>query len=114
MKEEWTEEENEKLVDLHNKLGNRWASIARALNGRTDNCVKNHFYSQFRKAIRIINDLMKKNGIKSFKPIKTSFIKQIIGVTEVENRKEDNISDQFQKMSQDLQEEMLRYSLEEF
>jgi myb proto-oncogene protein len=36
-------------------VGNRWAQIAKELPGRTDNNIKNYFYSTLRKAIRKVN-----------------------------------------------------------
>lgn len=51
-KSAWSTEEENILFASHSKLGNRWKDIARALPGRTDNSVKNHFYSTVRRALR--------------------------------------------------------------
>ena len=39
----WTQEEDELLIKLHDKLGNRWAKIKGHLSSRTENAVKTRF-----------------------------------------------------------------------
>jgi len=43
------------IFKAHRKYGNKWADISKYLVGRTDNSIKNHFYSTLRKSLRRIN-----------------------------------------------------------
>ena len=51
-KDSWSDFEKRKIFDLHKLYGNSWSQIAANLEGRTDNAVKNFFYSHLRKKIR--------------------------------------------------------------
>jgi len=47
--DDFTEEEDKRIIALHEQHGNQWKKIATFLNGRTGNRVKSRFYSLSRK-----------------------------------------------------------------
>lgn len=48
-KKAWTEEDELSMIVAHKKYKNRWADISESLKGRSNNTIKNKFYSVFRK-----------------------------------------------------------------
>ncbi|XP_048136559.1 transcription factor WER-like isoform X2 [Rhodamnia argentea] len=48
---DFSEEEDDLIIRLHNLLGNRWSLIAGRVPGRTDNQVKNHWNTHLSKRL---------------------------------------------------------------
>ncbi|KAK1685172.1 hypothetical protein QYE76_046020 [Lolium multiflorum] len=58
----FTAEEEETLIKLHNKLGNKWSKIAASLPGRTDNEIKNVWNTHLKKRVAASAGEQKKTG----------------------------------------------------
>ncbi|KAM0790626.1 hypothetical protein ACM66B_004488 [Microbotryomycetes sp. NB124-2] len=48
VKSEWTPEEEQIIIDLYERIGSKWAEMAKHLPGRPDNAIKNHFNAALR------------------------------------------------------------------
>lgn len=51
-KTNWTPEEDQIIIDAHQRLGNKWTAISKLLNGRPANAIKNHWNSTLLKRIQ--------------------------------------------------------------
>ncbi|KAJ9182278.1 hypothetical protein P3X46_006293 [Hevea brasiliensis] len=57
----FTEEEEETIIKLHEMLGNRWSAIAAKLPGRTDNEIKNVWHTHLKKKLKQKQDSKSNN-----------------------------------------------------
>ncbi|KAG2333939.1 hypothetical protein Bca4012_000965 [Brassica carinata] len=48
----FTDAEEERIMELHSQLGNRWSKIASHFPGRTDNEIKNHWNTKIKKKMK--------------------------------------------------------------
>jgi len=59
----WTGDEDQIILKMHAKLGTRWAEIAKSLPGRSDNSVKNRWYSTCSRVLRQQQEAAENGGV---------------------------------------------------
>lgn len=71
-KNKWTCAESQQLFTQYLRSGNKWKNISSIFAGRTDNSVKNQFFSVIRKSLRTMNKFLgincNTNVINSIRP----------------------------------------------
>lgn len=71
-------EEEKAIFNGHKIHGNKWAEIAKMLNGRTDNMIKNYFYSTLRRQLRKISKKMRWRKKKDPNEITLAYLQQLM------------------------------------
>ncbi|KAH6822920.1 hypothetical protein C2S53_002733 [Perilla frutescens var. hirtella] len=67
----FTAHEDQTIINAHAKFGNKWATIARLLSGRTDNAIKNHWNSTLKRKYWSLEEL-EEEGFTNSDPVKRS------------------------------------------
>jgi hypothetical protein len=60
---ELTQAEQQQIINLWIQQGNKWTNIASRISGRTQSGVKNFFYSNVRRTIRVFNQEVLVRGL---------------------------------------------------
>lgn len=79
------------LFKLHQQHGNKWARISDELTGRSDNCIKNYFYSTLRRGLRRLNKFIvdERDRLK-MRQIKPLLLHKIIELSGLVGAKKDH------------------------
>ena len=83
----WSEKEENILFSTQLKIGNKWSELAKLLPGRSENDIKNHFYSKLRKYIRKICKDLHKSKLLESKGINSSLYSanKVYSLIQIEN-----------------------------
>jgi hypothetical protein len=75
----WTEQDDLEMLLAHHKCQNRWSDVASVMEGRSNNTIKNKFYSVFRK----VKHKVKKMDTRYTSPIELFAILYMLALMEI-------------------------------
>lgn len=110
-KVEWTIEEELLLIQYHNDIGNKWSVIAQKIPGKSDNCIKNHFYSKLRKVLRKLNSVIHAYFRREFREININVIYKIVEACEELFKDKPNCDRAVSVTCREIQNKMLNLSM---
>ncbi|XP_074379838.1 uncharacterized protein LOC141721011 [Apium graveolens] len=70
----FTKEEEDIIINLHNQLGKKWSIFAKNLPGRTDNEIKNYWHTHLKKRTPGQNQILPSNVVKVESSCQTSLV----------------------------------------
>lgn len=83
-KGDWSEQEEEVLFRMHQRKGGKWTEIAKYLPGRSENSIKNHYYSTLRKSKKSLASSAQSNEGNSNPNVYPQVVKLLQQLTQME------------------------------
>ena len=77
---QWTIEEDYKIYVLYSYIGGKWSKIAKYFSNRTENSIKNRFYSSLRK---LYSEKEKVNNMKNENKMESNLKSSSVGIKEL-------------------------------
>ncbi|XP_076946692.1 uncharacterized protein LOC143618311 [Bidens hawaiensis] len=80
----FTKEEEDLIIELHKKLGNKWSVMAAYLPGRSDNEIKNRWHTHLKKRAKKDQDMLEYEHVRTVQPDQVSTKEKIVQNSDLE------------------------------